>query len=128
MTMADRILIVDDSATLRASVDYTLSEAGYKVVQASNGKEALELLASYGGKNDKISMIITDINMPLMDGIDFIRKVKETPFKFIPILVMTTESEESKKLEGKEAGASGWLVKPFKPEQLLKIVSKFVRS
>ena len=107
MTMADRILIVDDSATLRAPVDYTLSEAGYEVVQASNGKEALELLASYGGKNDKISMIITDINMPLMDGIDFIRKVKETPFKFIPILVMTTESEESKKLEGKEAGASG---------------------
>ena len=126
--MANKILIVDNSAALRASVDYSLSEVGYEVLHATNGKEALDLLTSYSGKHDEIGMIITDINMPLMDGISFIKKVKETPFKFVPILVMTAESEESKKLEGKEAGASGWLVKPFNPEQLLKIVSKFVRS
>ncbi|MCD6121196.1 MAG: response regulator [Spirochaetales bacterium] len=126
--MAKKILIVDDSSTLRASVDYSLSKAGYEVIQATNGLEALDVLGSCEAKEDEIGMIITDINMPLMDGISFIKKVKETQFKFVPILVMTTESEERKKLEGKEAGASGWLVKPFEPEQLLKIVSKFVRS
>ena len=73
-------------------------------------------------------MIITDVNMPEMDGITFIRKVKETQFKYLPILVMTTESQDDKKQEGKDAGAAGWLVKPFKPEQLTEVVSRFVND
>ncbi len=125
--MAKKILIVDDSSTLRASVEFTLSEHGYEVLQAGDGVEGLEVLKGFEGKESEIGMIIADINMPNMDGITFIKEVKKTAFKFIPILVLTTESQESKKMEGKEAGASGWLVKPFKPEQLVAVVSKFVK-
>lgn len=120
------IMIVDDSSTLRASVEFTLKEAGYTVVQAEDGAAALAALKSYEGRESEMGMIITDINMPTMDGIALIREVKKTAFKFTPILVLTTESQESRKLEGKEAGASGWLVKPFKPEQLMGVVSKFL--
>jgi two-component system chemotaxis response regulator CheY len=120
------IFIVDDSSTLRASVEFTLSEAGYTVVQAEDGGAALAALKPYKGKESEVGMIITDINMPTMDGIALIKEVKKTSFKFVPILVLTTESQESRKLEGKEAGASGWLVKPFKPEQLMGVVSKFL--
>ncbi len=122
--MKKSVLIVDDSATLRASVDFTLGEEGYRVHQARDGREALDLLAELGGKNEQIGMIITDVNMPGMDGISFVREVKRTPFKFVPILVMTTEAQDAKKNEGREAGASGWLVKPFKPQQLLEVVAK----
>jgi two-component system chemotaxis response regulator CheY len=120
------IFIVDDSSTLRASVEFTLTEAGYTVVQAEDGAAALAALKKFDGKESEVGMIITDINMPAMDGITFIKEVKKTAFKFAPILVLTTESQESKKMEGKEAGASGWLVKPFKPEQLTGVVSKFL--
>ncbi len=120
------IFIVDDSSTLRASVEFTLTEAGYTVVQAEDGAAALAALKEFDGKESEVGMIITDINMPAMDGITFIKEVKKTAFKFVPILVLTTESQESKKMEGKEAGASGWLVKPFKPEQLTGVVSKFL--
>jgi two-component system chemotaxis response regulator CheY len=125
--MAKKILIVDDSSTLRASVEFTLSEHGYEVLQAGDGVEGLEVLKGFEGKESEIGMIITDINMPNMDGIIFVKEVKKTACKFIPILVLTTESQESKKIEGKEAGASGWLVKPFKPEQLVAVVSKFIK-
>jgi two-component system chemotaxis response regulator CheY len=121
------VLIVDDSSTLRASVDFTLVEAGYQVVQAEDGAAALSVLKGYEGKESELGMIITDINMPNMDGISFIKEVKKTAFKFVPILILTTESQDSRKMEGKEAGASGWLVKPFKPEQLTGVVSKFLR-
>jgi two-component system chemotaxis response regulator CheY len=120
------ILIVDDSTTLRASVEFTLSEAGYTVLQAEDGDTALTALKGYEGRESELGMIITDINMPNMDGISFIKEVKKTSFKFVPILVLTTESQDSRKLEGKEAGASGWLVKPFKPEQLTGVVAKFL--
>jgi len=120
------ILIVDDSSTLRASVEFTLSEAGYTVLQAEDGIAALAVLKGYQGKESDLGMIITDINMPNMDGITFIKELKKTTFKFAPILVLTTESQDSRKLEGKEAGASGWLVKPFKPEQLMGVVTKFL--
>jgi two-component system chemotaxis response regulator CheY len=120
------IFIVDDSSTLRASVEFTLTEAGYTVVQAEDGAAALAALKKFDGKESEVGMIITDINMPAMDGITFIKEVKKTAFKFVPVLVLTTESQESKKMEGKEAGASGWLVKPFKPEQLTGVVSKFL--
>lgn len=121
------VLIVDDSSTLRASVDFTLAEAGYQVVQAEDGAAALSVLKDYEGKESDLGMIITDINMPNMDGITFIKEVKKTAFKFVPILILTTESQDSRKMEGKEAGAAGWLVKPFKPEQLTGVVSKFLK-
>lgn len=126
--MSKVILIVDDSATLRMSVEMTLKPAGYEVAHAINGQEGLEVLNRLAAKAQTPAMIISDVNMPVMDGITFIREVKKTPFKYLPILVLTTEREDSKKLEGKNAGAAGWLVKPFKPETLLTVVRKFTRS
>ncbi len=125
--MNKTILIVDDSATLRASVNFVLTDAGYSVIQAKNGEEGLAKLLENKRAGEKVDMIISDINMPVMDGISFIKEVKKGEFRFIPILILTTESENSKKMEGKAAGASGWLVKPFKPEQLVWVVKKFVR-
>lgn len=125
--MSKYILVVDDSATLRASVNYTLKEAGFETLNAVNGKDGLDKLQAAMAEGKHVSMIISDINMPVMDGITFIKEVKKTPYKFTPILVLTTESQEEKKLEGKRAGASGWLVKPFKPEQLVYVTKKFVR-
>jgi len=119
--------VVDDSATLRASVNYTLRAAGFETVNAVNGADGLEKLSEAHRQGDVIGMIISDINMPVMDGITFIKEVKKTPFRFLPILVLTTESQEEMKLKGKQAGASGWLVKPFKPEQLVYVTKKFMR-
>ncbi len=125
--MKKKILVVDDSATLRASVNYTLKSAGFETINAVNGADGLEKLTEDHKQGDQIGMIISDINMPVMDGITFIKEVKKTPFKFLPILVLTTESQEEMKLKGKQAGASGWLVKPFKPEQLVYVTKKFMR-
>jgi len=125
--MKGKILLVDDSATLRASVNYTLKEAGFETVNAVNGADGLEKLNLAMKSGESIGMIISDINMPVMDGITFITEVKKTPFKYTPILVLTTESEEEMKMKGKNAGASGWLVKPFKPEQLVYVTKKFMR-
>ncbi len=125
--MKKKILVVDDSATLRASVNYTLKSAGFETINAINGADGLEKLAEAHKQGDQIGMIISDINMPVMDGITFIKEVKKTPFKFLPILVLTTESQDDMKLKGKQAGASGWLVKPFKPEQLVYVTKKFMR-
>ncbi len=122
-----KILIVDDSATLRASVNYTLKEAGFETINAVNGTDGLAKLSDANKQGDEIGMIISDINMPVMDGITFIKEVKKTPFRFLPILVLTTESQEDMKMKGKQAGASGWLVKPFKPEQLVYVTKKFMR-
>jgi two-component system chemotaxis response regulator CheY len=122
-----KILVVDDSATLRASVNYTLKSAGFETINAVNGADGLEKLTEAHKQGDQIGMIISDINMPFMDGITFIKEVKKTPFKFLPILVLTTESQDDMKLKGKQAGASGWLVKPFKPEQLVYVTKKFMR-
>ncbi len=125
--MGKYILVVDDSATLRASVNFTLKEAGFEVLNAINGQDGLDRLMQASKEKKQIGMIISDINMPIMDGITFIQEVKKTPFKFIPILVLTTESQEEMKMKGKKAGASGWLVKPFKPEQLIYVTKKFMR-
>jgi two-component system chemotaxis response regulator CheY len=125
--MKKKILVVDDSATLRASVNYTLKSAGFETINAVNGADGLEKLAEAHKQGDQLGMIISDINMPVMDGITFIKEVKKTPFKFLPILVLTTESQDDMKLKGKQAGASGWLVKPFKPEQLVYVTKKFMR-
>jgi two-component system chemotaxis response regulator CheY len=124
--MEKHILFVDDSPTVRSSVSFCLRNAGYKVTEAVDGKNALEQLQAIKDKGESLSLIITDINMPQMDGIALISEVKETEFKFIPILVLTTEAQESVIEKGRAAGASGWLLKPFQPEQLLWAVKKVV--
>ncbi|MFW6410172.1 MAG: response regulator [Halanaerobiales bacterium] len=126
--MSGTILAVDDSKTVRASLKYALSNNGFEIELAENGRKGLEILSDMDNEGWKPDMIISDINMPVMDGITFIKEVKGEPkYKYIPILVLTTESQEAKKMEGKEAGAAGWLVKPFSNEQLLAVVNKFVR-
>jgi two-component system, chemotaxis family, chemotaxis protein CheY len=118
--MAKRILIVDDSKTLRDVVSFLLKEAGFEVAVAEDGVEALALLG-----NTHVDTIITDVNMPNMDGITLLKKLRALPeFKFTPILILTTENGESKQQEGKRAGATGWIVKPFVPEKFIKVVHK----
>lgn len=124
--MEKHILIVDDSPTLRSSVSFCLRNAGYRVTEASDGKDALQKLQSIEEKDQSLALIITDINMPEMDGITLISKIKETGLKFLPILVLTTEAEESMIEKGRAAGTSGWLLKPFQPEQLLWAVKKVI--
>lgn len=121
--MAKTFLIVDDSASMRQLVSFTVRDAGYDVVTAENGKDAL---AKASGA--KIDMVITDLNMPEMDGITFIRQLRALPdYRFVPIVMLTTEAQEQKKQEGRSAGASGWIVKPFSPEKLLDVVRKFIK-
>lgn len=118
--MAKVIMTADDSASVRQMVSFTLKQNGYDVVEAVDGQDALTKLSS-----QKVDMLITDLNMPNMDGIGLIRGVRAgTLNKFIPIIMLTTESQDSKKGEGKAAGATGWIVKPFKPEQLIAVVKK----
>ena len=120
--MGKTIMTVDDSASVRQMVSFTLNSAGYEVLEACDGKDALAKL-----NGDKVNMIITDLNMPNMDGIDLIRNVRgDSGYKFVPIVMLTTESQAEKKLAGKEAGATGWIVKPFKPEQLVAVVKKLL--
>ena len=118
--MAKRILIVDDSQTMRQMVAFTLTEAGFEVVESQNGQEALKKLEA-----QTPDLILTDLNMPVMDGITLIRQARALPpTKFIPILMLTTESQAEKKAEGKSAGATGWIVKPFDPPKLLSVIAK----
>jgi two-component system, chemotaxis family, chemotaxis protein CheY len=119
--MSKKILIVDDSAAIRQSISFILSQEGYETIEATDGLEALTML----GTIEALDLIVTDVNMPNLDGIGFIKKARElAKFKFTPILVLTTESQGSKMNEGKEAGATGWIVKPFNSEKLLGIVRK----
>jgi len=114
------ILAVDDSASMRQMVRYTLEGAGYKVVQASDGVEALEF-----AKNGAADLVLTDVNMPRMDGIELVRELRALDeYKFVPVLVLTTESGQETKMRGKQAGATGWIVKPFNPEQLLATIAR----
>lgn len=120
--MAKTVLTVDDSKSVRQLVSYTLQQQGYDVLEAADGKEALELLG-----NRKVEMIITDLNMPVLDGIGMIKGARALPScRFIPIIMLTTESQDAKKQEGKAAGATGWIVKPFQPEQLTAVVKKLL--
>jgi two-component system, chemotaxis family, chemotaxis protein CheY len=120
--MAKVIMIVDDSASLRQVVKIALCNAGYEVVEASDGKDALGKL---GGQ--RYHLIISDVNMPNMDGIELLKAIKQhANYKFTPVLMLTTESGEAKKQEGQAAGAKAWIVKPFQPQQLLMAVSKLV--
>jgi two-component system, chemotaxis family, chemotaxis protein CheY len=116
------ILAVDDSASIRQMIAVTLKSAGYAVVQATCGTEALEL-----AKTNKIDLVLTDINMPNMDGISLIRALRALPaFRYTPILTLTTESATDIKQKGKAAGATGWIVKPFNPDQLLAVLKKVI--
>lgn len=121
--MSKMIMTVDDSASVRQMVSFTLKKAGYDVVEASDGKDALSKIQS-----NPVKMLITDLNMPNLDGLGLIKQVRAIPtFKYIPIIMLTTESQDAKKVEGKKAGATGWIVKPFKPDQLLAVVKKVLR-
>lgn len=118
--MAKTIMIVDDSASMRRVVGIALKGAGYDVLEGCDGKDALAKLTG-----QKVHLIISDVNMPVMDGITFLKTVKQNPtYKFTPVIMLTTESEESKKREGQAAGARAWVVKPFQPEQLINAVQR----
>lgn len=120
--MAKTIMIVDDSASIRQVVSLTLRGAGYEVLEAGDGKEALTKL-----RGQKIGLFISDVNMPNMDGISLVRALKGLPeYKFTPIVMLTTEGAEAKKQEGQAAGAKAWIVKPFQPAQLLKVVAMLI--
>ncbi len=121
--MSKTILIVDDSRSLRSIVAIALQRAGYDVLEAGDGKEALAVL----DKTPKVHLIVSDVNMPNMDGFTFVQNVKAHPrHKFAPVIMLTTEMEEDKKQKGKAAGARAWIVKPFQPPQLLDAVSKLI--
>lgn len=118
--MAKKVLAVDDSRTMREMVSFTLKSAGYEVIEAEDGQAALNAL---GGA--KIDAVITDLNMPNMNGFELIRALRGNPsYKFTPILMLTTEGDAGKKEEGKAAGATGWIVKPFNPQKLVEVVKK----
>ena len=120
--MAKSVLVVDDSSSVRQVVGIALKSAGYDVIEACDGKDALGKL-----NGQKVHLIIGDVNMPNMDGITFVKEVKKLPsYKFTPIIMLTTESQESKKMEGQAAGAKAWVVKPFQPAQMLAAVSKLI--
>ena len=120
--MGKTIMVVDDSASLRQVVGIALKGAGYSVIEACDGKDALGKLTG-----QKVHLIVSDVNMPNMDGITLVQEVKKLPsYRFTPILMLTTESETEKKMQGKAAGAKAWLVKPFQPPTLLDAVSKLV--
>jgi two-component system chemotaxis response regulator CheY len=118
-----QILSVDDSSSIRQMVTFTLRKAGYEVAEAVDGKDGLTKVS--GAKFD---LIITDLNMPNMDGIEMITAVRKVAgYSFIPILMLTTESQAEKKDAGRKAGATGWIVKPFNAEQLVAVVQKLVK-
>ncbi|NBO17617.1 MAG: response regulator [Proteobacteria bacterium] len=115
-----RALAVDDSKTMRDMVSFTLKSVGFDVIEAEDGKDAL---AKLGG--GKVDVVITDLNMPHMNGFELIRSLRGmAEYKFTPILMLTTEGDDAKKQEGKNAGATGWIVKPFNPEKLVQVVNK----
>ncbi len=120
--MSKKVMVVDDSASIRQVVGMTLEGAGYDVIHGCDGKDALNKLSS-----DKVHLIVSDLNMPHMDGLSMVTEVKKKPeYKFVPVIMLTTESCEKSKARGKAAGVKAWMVKPFKPEQLLNAVSKLL--
>ncbi len=118
--MSKSILAVDDSTSMRQMVAFTLKGAGYQVVEAADGQQALNVAKTRG-----FDLVLSDVNMPVMDGIELIKNLRTLPnYKFTPILMLTTEAGTEKKMEGKAAGATGWIVKPFNPDQLLNTVKR----
>jgi len=118
--MATTILAVDDSASMRQMVSFTLRHAGYQVVEAVDGVEALEY-----ARGNVVNLVLTDVNMPNMDGITLVRELRRLEsYRYVPLLMLTTEAGQEKKMEGRKAGATGWLVKPFNPDKLLATIAK----
>lgn len=116
------ILAVDDSASMRQMVSFTLQGAGYDVIEASDGQEAYDK-----AKTQSVDLVLSDVNMPVMDGITLIKNLRALDtYKYTPILMLTTESAGDKKTEGKAAGATGWIVKPFNPDQLINTIKKVI--
>lgn len=114
------ILTVDDTASMRQMISFTLGSVGYDVIQACDGAEALKL-----ARDRKVDLVIADVNMPNMDGISLVKSLRTLDaYRFTPILMLTTESQEDMRTKGKRAGATGWIVKPFNPEQLVNVVKK----
>ena len=115
------VLVVDDSASMRALVSGTLTNAGFKPFEASNGQEALGMVKAI----PVLDLVITDLNMPVMDGISFVQKLRQlAAFKYTPVLLLTTETRTEQKDKAKAAGATGWLTKPFDPKQLLAVIQR----
>lgn len=120
--MSKTILTVDDSASMRQMVGFTLRNAGYDVVEAVDGRDALQKL-----DGAPPHLVITDLNMPNLDGVELIRQIRTHPtHKYVPIVMLTTESADERKQAGRAAGATGWIVKPFRPEQLLAVAKKLI--
>ncbi|GFE56676.1 response regulator [Geobacter sp. AOG1] len=118
--MSRTILAIDDSASIRMMVSFTLKESGYRVIEAKDGLDGLDKL-----RGETVDMVITDLNMPKMDGIDLVRGIRQNPgSRFTPVIMLTTESQDVRKHEARAAGATGWITKPFRPEQLLAVVRK----
>ena len=118
--MSRKVLVIDDSEMMRQMVSFTLREANFEVVEAVNGQDGLQKI-----EGEKLDLILTDLNMPVMDGISFIRNARAlAATRYTPILMLTTESQAEKKAAGKAAGATGWLVKPFDPPKLLSVIAK----
>ena len=120
--MSQQVLIVDDSGSIRQSMKYIVEEAGYSVIEAPNGKEALNVI------RPETKLVITDINMPEMNGIELVRAIRSgsAPMKTVPIVILTTESQDDMKQEGKAAGATAWIVKPFPPETVVSTIRKLI--
>lgn len=123
--MSKKVLVVDDSESIRDVVSYTLRQEGFEVVTAADGSKALEMIKE---EQDKFKLVVTDLYMPIMNGLELIREIRNLDsYKGVPILFLTTESQLDKKKEAKKAGATGWIVKPFQPEKLVKALKKVLR-
>lgn len=120
------IMVIDDSNTIRMSVQHTLKELGYPITPAENGFDGLNKIQDICSKGEDVAMCIVDVNMPEMDGISFVKEFRKTD-RFTPVIILTTESGSAKIEEGKNAGASGWLVKPFEPSALKTTVQRLIR-
>lgn len=117
-----RVLTVDDSKTILAMLRHTLSDAGFEVLQAEDGQQGLDVL-----QTEDVDVVITDINMPVMDGIEFIKNVRASGrFQSLPIVILTTETSQEKRDQGRAAGGTGWIVKPFDPEKLIAVINRVV--
>lgn len=122
--MKKNVLIIDDSESIREVIASGLESAGYNVIKGINGEDGLKCL----NENKSVDLVITDLNMPIMDGITFLKEVrKNAKYMYLPIIVLTTESQESKKMEAKNAGATGWIIKPFSSEKLISVIKKIIR-
>ncbi|HEU0186378.1 MAG TPA: response regulator [Gallionellaceae bacterium] len=120
--MAKTVLSVDDSSSIRQMVAFTLKSAGYEIIEAVDGQEALDK-----AKSRAVDLVLTDQNMPRMDGLTLVKGLRALPaYKSVPILILTTESSDAMKAQGKAAGATGWIVKPFDPQKLLEVVKKVI--